>query len=507
MKNLLLYILFIIVSIGINIGYAQEDTSEEFKVKNLDVTLGIDKILKLDFTPSTKIQVGTESILTYQLIPQKREITLKGLRAGKTSVTIRNTIGDIKSKYLVTVTADEKSRVVKDLKEFLGHIDGLKIVIKGGKVVLEGNITVPDDIGIISVIHEKYPDVINLVELSPQTARVISRKMQNEIHRNGMKDVTVRLVNKIYWLEGVVSSQGKKGLAETLATGYLSDRLSRLSRGSRRVERVGNRSPIKNFITVNAKKAPQPVPKLIKIIAQFVELAKDYGKIFGFSWTPMLAGGGGSIKIDRGSGGDVNSSSKNTLTGTISNLFPKLASAKSAGHARIIQSAMIIIKDKVKGTIKKDTQVPFAMGTGEFQRSETATTGLDLNITPTILEGEKIDLAIGLSVKISAGSAPGGGPVTTNNSISSSLIVKSKESAAIGGIVFNTKQTDFDRDPPGGAIEVKDPTVSAPLFSFIRSKKFSNSKSQFVVFVTPEIIASATQGTEEIKRKFRQRGR
>ena len=65
--------------------------------KNIEVVLGIDSIEKLDFAPSTKVQVGNESILTYQLIPSKRELTFKGLKPGKTSVTVRNTVGDIKA--------------------------------------------------------------------------------------------------------------------------------------------------------------------------------------------------------------------------------------------------------------------------------------------------------------------------------------------------------------------------------------------------------------------------
>jgi pilus assembly protein CpaC len=79
--------------------------------------------------------------------------------------------------------------------------------------------------------------------------------------------------------------------------------------------------------------------------------------------------------------------------------------------------------------------------------------------------------------------------------------VKSKESAVIGGIVINKSSTDYDKIAPD---EVED---ASPLFNFIRSKAFANSKSQFVVFVTPEIVESASTGTEDIKRKFRRRRR
>ena len=87
------------------------------------------------------------------------------------------------------------------------------------------------------------------------------------------------------------------------------------------------------------------------------------------------------------------------------------------------------------------------------------------------------------------------------------MVIKSKESAAIGGMVINKSATDYDRTPPFDAPLFNEEEGNLPLFSFLRSKSFINSKSQFVIFVTPETIDSASEGTSEIKRKFRQRGR
>ena len=68
--------------------------------KKVEVVLGIDHVEKVDFAPSTKVQVGNDTILNHVIIPQKREITFKGLKPGQTSVIIRNTVGDIKAKFL-----------------------------------------------------------------------------------------------------------------------------------------------------------------------------------------------------------------------------------------------------------------------------------------------------------------------------------------------------------------------------------------------------------------------
>ena len=36
----------------------------------------------------------------------------------------------------------------------------------------------------------------------------------------------------------------------------------------------------------------------------------------------------------------------------------------------------------------------------------------------------------------------------------------------------------------------------------MKSKKYSTSRTQFVIFVTPEVIESASSGATEIERKF-----
>ncbi len=246
------------------------------------------------------------------------------------------------------------------------------------------------------------------------------------------------------------------------------------------------------------KKQKQPDPKQIKITAQFVELSKDYNKVFGFKWTPLMSGDGGSIGMGRTTTGGLTTKSNGSLSATISNLFPKLASAKSAGHARIIQSGVVVVQDKIQGNIQKTTKKPFAIGTGEFVKSESAEAGFNLNVTPTTMEEEKVKLDLGISVSSTLGDPP----ETLSNSVKTTLTVKSKESAVVGGIVINKTSTDFDRNPPYGTQTTES---GSTLFSFLRSKSFNNTKSQFVVFITPEIIESASEGTDEIKQKFKRR--
>ncbi len=485
---------------GANIGVQEE---------KVEVVLGIDKVLPIDFTiTSRSVQVANQRILKVQPVNTAAgtsELVLKGEGPGITSVTVRDKLGAIKKRYLVTVTATEKSKLISELKEQLGPIEGLEINLKGGKVYVEGKIIVPGDIGRIVKVLEDYPDVKNLVEVSPQTYLIISREMQEGLRRNNLKDVTVRFFNNSYLLEGIVNSEEESALAVKIAATYLPDRIQSLARRTDSVQQLGKDEIIKNFLAINRKPQPPQAAKLIKITAQFVELSKDYNRVFGFKWNPTVGTSGAQITFGKTvDGGTISTSSNGTFGGQISQLFPKLSSAKAAGYARIVQSGVIITKDGEKAKLSKGSERNVAVGTGEFQQAKVIEAGFNLDVTPKILQEEKINLDIILGVSSSQGADK------QSNNLDTKIIVKSRESAVVGGISINKTATEYDKDPPDGVSTTSSDSDSAEqtfsLFSFVRSKDVSKSKEQFVVFITPEIIESASTGTEDIKRKFRKRG-
>jgi pilus assembly protein CpaC len=473
---------------------------DQKKTETIDIVQGMEKIYSLDFVPYEDLRVANENILKVIVIKEKKELSLTGLKPGMTNITVRDTYTNIRLELIVNITSTNQSEQVAELKEYLGDIEGLEIGIKGKNVYIGGQIVVPDDLGRITTILEKYPDVVQLFELSPQTQEIIAGKMQDEMKKYNLKDVTIRVVNKTFWLEGVVPSETDRVLAQKIAEYLAPDRVQTLSEGSNRIMTV-QRNILVNLISVKPpKEQEKPPPKMIKIAAQFVELSKDYSKVFGFKWLPTLSSGGGNIAFGKTTNNGVTTKSNGTFSGTISNLLPHLASAKSAGYARIIQSGMILVMDRAKASVSKKSTVPFVLGTGEFQRTMTVQPEFSVNVRPEILSKEAIQLLVGVSVSLSQGSA------STGNKIETSLVVNSQETAVVGGIAINEGQTSYDKDPPFGKDEV-DPQTGAPLFSFLKSKYYAITKSQFVVFLTPEIVDSPAKATMDIKEKFRQRRR
>jgi pilus assembly protein CpaC len=163
---------------------------------------------------------------------------------------------------------------------------------------------------------------------------------------------------------------------------------------------------------------------------------------------------------------------------------------------------MVITRDSQKATISKNTTYPFAVGTGDNTKATQSNVGLTVDVTPRILEQEKIEMALNLSVDLAVGNDT---TVTTTNRVNTNVVIKSKESAAVGGVVFNQSSTEYDKSDPAPQTGQAGGQTATPLFRLLRSKNYSTTKSQYVMFVTPEIIESASVGTEEIRKKFRRR--
>ena len=117
-------------------------------------------------------------------------------------------------------------------------------------------------------------------------------------------------------------------------------------------------------------------------------------------------------------------------------------------------------------------------------------------VTPQVIgDSEDIQLDLDLTQSSLVGKAPvGGAPTTSNQKVTTKIYIKSNESAAVAGITLSDVGTDFNKDSP---------TQSSTIFNLYHSKAYRKKKSLFVVFVTPQIVENASDGTEDLKRNFR----
>jgi pilus assembly protein CpaC len=489
-----------------------DESEGEADRRRLLLTTGEDKAIDLDFDANAGangISYGNPQVVTSTLVKvgEKRQIVFKPLKAGETTVTIRDNDGTLRLIFMVRVTGSNLLRIGNEIRDLLRDVEGLDIRIVGPKVVIEGEVIVPLDYGrLLTVIQDKsYSDfVLNLTTLSPLAMQVMARRIQDDVNAAGAPNVKTRVVNGTIFLEGTVDSMDQANRALKLANFYLPDmRPGSLLERDPTVQRLPPRKLIESFIVVNPP-PPRKAEKLVRVTIHFVELSKDYNKIFGFKWQPGFTNNT-QIQVGQSQSGAAGASTGGaSFGGTLSALLPKLASSQAAGYARVLKTGTLIVRSGQPATLTEATQIPYNQAGQNGQvTSATKDVGLSASVTPLILgQSEDIQLNLEMNQTNLVGRAPSAGatPITATHRVKTTIYVRSSESAAIAGVISSDIGTDFNKDDPSPGSFAQN---TDPLFTLLRSKAYRKKKSQFVIFVTPQIIENASEGTEDMKRNFR----
>jgi pilus assembly protein CpaC len=317
-------------------------------------------------------------------------------------------------------------------------------------------------------------------------------------------NVRTRVVNGQVWLEGTVDNFDQAKRATIVAQLYLPElRPGDALEGEPTVQRI-QRGLIQNFIVINPP-PPRKEEKLVRVTIHFVELSKDYNKLFGFKWQPGFTQDT-QVQIGTNQAGQSGASGGTSFTATISSLFPKLQSAQNAGYARILKSGTLIVRSGQPAKLADQTVIPFPMvGPNGQVVTSVANVGLQFGVTPLILGGSD-DIQMDLKMEqVNLTGKAGTTPITAQHSVETKVYVKSGESAALAGVTSSDVRTDFNKDDPnqGTFGQSESGAQTDALFNLLRSKNYQKKRSQLVIFVTPQIMQNASEGTADMKRNFR----
>lgn len=475
-------------------AFAEDEETGTYRTKQyVNLTIGIEQDVKLPPLPGeVEFKGDFRRIVSAAYARELNVLRFNPRSEGFATLTIhdrRN--GKIIAEYRVDVQKSKLDKVVREIRYLLGDIEGISIKVVNNRVVVDGQVLLPKDMTRISGVINQFGDqASSLVSLSPLAQKKIAEFIARDIAN---PEIEVRAVNDKIMLTGWASDEDERIKAEILAKTYLPDMFvdPNAEKAGIKARKPANDGVI-NLIQVK-EKAPGPPPKMIQLVVHFVELNKEYGKSFRFQFTPELNDGSG-MQFSAGASG---SGVVNQITGTISNLLPKLNWAKSHGQARILESTSLIVQDGKQGTINQLTtfQVPTpAANSNAGPTYQPIKVGINSQITPVLL-GErsgsvKMDMTFAVSSVVDFSGAV---PITAENNITTTVVVRDRQSAAVGGLIRNEASTAYN--PPSGA--------KNPIISLYASKLFQRKQSQFVVFVTPVVKTSASAGSEQVKKKFR----
>ncbi len=476
-KYITAFIIFLCISAFAGAVYAQSPTN------TLYLTANVPRVRSLDFRPGD-ITVGNPDIVDFKADRKRKRITLIPKRAGETLIIIYDRQGRRRETWRLVVSSRDLREYVRQLRTLLSDIEGITIKILDQKVVIDGELYLPEDKQRIRKVVGNSPNVLDLTRLSRDTQRIIAKKIQKEI---GMDEVTVRPLKGRIILEGEVYSKAAKIKAQKIASLY-SDKVI-------------------NVLEVRNVPAPPSKTKTIEVTVHFVEVSKAYAKNFLFNWSPIpRIGASGQYNFDPITG------SKNfsgALTGQLSDILPRIDYFKSIGVARVLENPSISVKSGHTAVIKSGTKVGFPV----INPTTGATTidfqnvGITLEISPFARGGE-IDL--GLSLEVSSLGTPDvqGSVAIDSSSIATQQLVRNGESVVIGGMLRYSIRNIVDRPPPKRSSGIntsskkEEPQSMGSLFNLFKSQDFSKQRSQFLVFVTPRIVEDSKNANQRLKEQF-----
>ncbi|MBC7753862.1 MAG: hypothetical protein H7Z71_06465 [Moraxellaceae bacterium] len=419
-------------------------------------------------------------------------------KIGNGIVTIHNKkTGQLLVELRYDIRNDDIEKTLREVKSLLGDIEGIEFKMVNGIILLDGFALIPKDLiriaQVLKTINSSgggVEKIKSLVTLSPIARKKIAEYISRDVNN---PEVSITAVGDYLKLEGVVNSAEEKERIKNLVGLYMPDLVLEIAPDTEHIKIVGRKSGGKiedliiDLITVKkAEDKVEPPPKMIQIVAHFVEYNERYLKSFSFEFAPRLTAIEGA---NRGpSGGTITE-----IANLIDRLIPKLNWAKKHGYARVLDTGSILVQDKSEASLRREITIDkgFKPGANGSLEPVTAVAILDIRTTPTI-KSERSGLIEMKNLKVTLQDPNENGQATTN--VSTTISVRDRQSAAFAGTIKKKRDADF-----GG------PTGAGAVITLNAGKKYAKNSSNFVVFVTPIIKASASAGVDQVKKKFRLR--
>lgn len=412
-------------------------------------------------------------------------------KVGNGIVTIHNKkTGQILVELRFDVRDDLIEKTLREARSLLGDIEGIEFKIVNGTILLDGYALIPRDlIRIAQVVKTIGSEKIrSLVTLSPIARKKIAEYISRDVNN---PEVSITAVGDYLKLEGVVNSQAEKDRVIRLVSLYMPDLVIENAPDTEHIKIVGRKSGGKvedliiDLMTIKKDEDKvEPPPKMIQVVTHFVEYNEFYSKGFDFNFSPRLAPIDGAMR-------QPNSGSLSEIASLVDRLLPKLNWAKSHGYARVLDTGSILVQDRQKANLYRSITVAKGLIAGQNgeQKQDSTFAVLSIETTPTIKSERSglIELK-NLAVELNDPNELGTALTKVNTTIS----VRDRQSAAFGGTIKKKKNGDF-----GSPLNTK------AIISLEARKIHVKNTSNFVVFITPIIKASASSGVDQVKKKFR----
>lgn len=159
----------------------------------------------------------------------------------------------------------------------------------------------------------------------------------------------------------------------------------------------------------------------------------------------------------------------------------ELSALEADGQGQVVASPRIVTADQVKAIIEQGTELPYQQSTSSGATALTfRKANLKLEVTPQITPEGGIILNVDVNKDSVGRSTPNGFAIDTKH-VQTQVLVDNGGTVMIGGIYETLERQEELRVPVLGSL----PVIGA----LFRSRTKSLSKSELLVFITPQLLA------------------
>ncbi len=240
-------------------------------------------------------------------------------------------------------------------------------------------------------------------------------------------------------------------------------------------------------------------PRQILIEATVADITIDDTQKLGVDWKLAQTGNNSSHTLQTLDGlGAAAGGLSYVFLNTASNITARINALATAGRAKILSSPKLLTKDNEQASMQVGTQVAVVgsevsnvQAGGEnntnLLRSFTyVDTGVILSVTPTILEGGKVELALSQEVS-EAGESSNNTPPIFTRKVETVLVAESGQTIMIAGLITHNESTKTTKVPILGDI----PWLGSLFSNDSRTERSTN----MVILITPHIVNSSAEAT------------
>lgn len=208
----------IIFSLFIFIVISKKVLGEENRNEQIKLVVGEQKLI--EYSNIDKVSIGDPNIADIQVV-QNSQVLIIGKGEGNTSIIIWNKEGKTSIVRLEVQSTDPK-KLIEELKEILGNIEGLSLKIVGNKVVMEGSLLSKEEYEKVIKVSELYGNkILNFVKLNPNYNKILADKINKAFKDAGIYGVTIRYEGNTFFLEGSVPDEKIAQKAMAIASSML----------------------------------------------------------------------------------------------------------------------------------------------------------------------------------------------------------------------------------------------------------------------------------------------